>query len=557
MSHRISRIAFVVLVSISFFFPPGFAAVDQGAREAFKNLSRQILQKFYEFDPVFATSLGVHDYDGKFMSLDRLSLEKNLKSFYAFKEKLDKINVKALSNDEAIDYKILKSEVVDRIKLFEELEFYKRNPSFYIIHGLYGIYLLKERYPDSPALSERLKAFPDLIDNALLNISKPYEVYLEIAKAVTRGALRYFEEAKFPEGVDYPKMTIINSVKAFYIFLMKIEDTDPTYPITKDYYLWKLRNFYFVENSVKSLERELEELITNTENEFKHYINNLPKTEFEPKYLPIDDVVPPPGYAISDYVDDYNILIGEVKDFLKERNFIEIPDVKADITSKVKPPFLQPILPGFGFEPPAPFDDSKEAYLYVQPSKEKFKEDNKFKTTLFRDLKSKIPYLSIVQVAYPGHFVQKLYAYSNPSEIRKIHTDLVFENGWSFYSEQLMYQKGLFLDHLKFSPIVINGKKYRAIRALAELKLCTGQLDFDGAVKFLSERMGTDEKGVFERMLRKSAVTPLNYLSYVIGKRQIDEIKLDRIKSLKDKFDEKKFHKELLASGSIPLIFKK
>ncbi|MBU1626924.1 DUF885 domain-containing protein [bacterium] len=547
----------IAIILIPILISSAYPAEDKKVEpDSFITLSKQILQKFYEFDPVLATSLGIHDYDGKYMNLEKTSMDKSLIAFKEFLSKLDKINIKVLSSDDAVDYKILKGEVVDRIKFFEELETLKRDPTFYLIEGLRGIYLINERFPESPALEQRLNAFPDFIGKGMLNISNPYEIYVDTAKSIALGAIQYFEETPFPSITDFSPQKIINSLKTYYILLKNLKSTDPTFPITKDYYLWKLKDFYFVDQSTKKIEQNLDEMMKNADEEFKNYINSIPKSDFEPQYKSIEDVVPPKDYTINVYTNDIDTQIHEVETFIRDNNFIEIPALKRTISSKIKPQFMLPYLSGFGFEPPPPFDIDTEAFLYIEPTFDKFKDENK-KTNIFMDMKNKIPYLSIVQVAYPGHFLQKLYANSNPSNVRKIHNDLVFENGWSFYSEQLMYQKGLFIDSIKFSPIIIHGKRYRAIRAIAELKLCTGELDIDGAADLMAKYMNSDEKIVFKKMLTNSALTPLNYLSYPIGKTQIDELKDKCIKAQKDKFDEKEFHKKLLSSGSIPVTFKK
>jgi len=553
-THRTSFISSVIV--ISFFFSVFSAEAKKDKKIDFKSLSGQILQKFYEFDPVFATSMGIHDHDGKFMNLETKALKKQMEEFHKLDSKLSRIRVKRLSDEDRIDYKILKGELTDRLKQFEELETAKRNPCFYLIHGLKGIYLLYERNPGSPALPNRLKAFPDLIENGMMNISYPYKIYLDTAKDIAKGAIVYFQGIDFPPGPDYNVVPVINSLKTFYIFLMGLEESDPSFPIDKDYYLWKLKDYYFVEGSLKEMEDSLKEIITKTDEEYKNYLESLPQTEFEPRYKPIDDVVPPVDYSLNKYISDINKEIDEVEKYVRDSNFISIPEDKGTITTKIKPTFMYPYSSGLGFEPQPPFEKEQYAFLYLKTSPEKFNEQN-YKNTLFGEMKDKLPYISITQLAYPGHYLQRLHANEHPSDIRKIHHDIVFENGWSFYSEQLMHQKGLYVDHLKFSPIIINGKKYRAIRALAELKLCTGELDLDGASELIGKYLGAESVSIFKKMLQNSAFTPLNYLSYSIGKIQIDKLREKSVKAQKGKFNEKKFHDKLLMSGSIPIVFKK
>jgi hypothetical protein len=533
-------------------------AVDENIGVSFKDLSAKIIKQFYVFDPVFASSCGIHDYDAQYMKMDSVSMKENLAIFSDFIKQLDKIDVTKLSANDAIDYRILKAELMDRIKLFGDMDILKKDPSFYLLHGLRGIYLLKERYPENEALYSRLKSFPELMQRAAMNVSKPYKIYYDTAKTVATGAIEYFDNLKLVKEAPIKRPEIVNAIKAYLVALMKIpeKDIDKSFPVTKDYYLWKLKEYYLIDDSIESMEKKLEAMIKESETELGNYLKNLPKSEYEPVYRSIDDVVPSKDFNMAQYLSDYGKEIEEVYKFLKDSSFFPLPEPKGKITLKVKPQFILPILSGFGFEATPIFDKNPEAFFYVNAKEDQFKDDEN-KQKIFFDMKNKIPYLSIVQIAYPGHFARSLYALlSNPSDIRKIHRDLFFENGWSSYGDKLMLQKGLYIDNFRFTPIVINGTKYRAIRALAEMKLCLGELDMNGTLEFLSKKMGTDEKSDFQDMITRSAYQPLSYLSYAIGKMKIDELKNKSIEKAKDKFDEAKFHVELLSSGSIPLKFK-
>jgi uncharacterized protein (DUF885 family) len=99
---------------------------------------------------------------------------------------------------------------------------------------------------------------------------------------------------------------------------------------------------------------------------------------------------------------------------------------------------------------------------------------------------------------------------------------------------------------------VLGGVMFRAARIIADVKLQTGQFDYDQAVKWMSETLKSDTTYIKSEVLRYT-LTPGQPMSYLMGKRAIVALR-DKIRQKEGKdFNLKRFHDRLLAEGSIPI----
>jgi len=152
----------------------------------------------------------------------------------------------------------------------------------------------------------------------------------------------------------------------------------------------------------------------------------------------------------------------------------------------------------------------------------------------------------------PGHFLQISIANHLPDIIRRHAGDGVFIEGWAFYGEEMLLRTGLYKDKPESEAQVWRLLRLRAARIATDVRLATGEWDFQQAVDYLMSEGGMDRE-VAEGEAAGAAATPGQKIDYMTGKYQIERL-LGLYRQAKGKdFQIGKFHDELLACGSIPL----
>ena len=159
---------------------------------------------------------------------------------------------------------------------------------------------------------------------------------------------------------------------------------------------------------------------------------------------------------------------------------------------------------------------------------------------------------------WPGHTYEGELRRRNPCPIRRVHRDGGHSQGWCFYHEELPvaldfpFVRGPRARELPYINIL-----QRAERILLGLELLTGRITPDEAFVAFQERvpplasgLGAAREEAFEEM-EGVLVRGLDHCQ--TGKLQIFKLLADHKMHLKDKFNLKTFHDQLITLGSVPI----
>jgi hypothetical protein len=128
--------------------------------------------------------------------------------------------------------------------------------------------------------------------------------------------------------------------------------------------------------------------------------------------------------------------------------------------------------------------------------------------------------------------------------------------GFATAFEELMIQLGFFDKHPRARELVYIILAYRAIRAIAELKLHSGDLTMDEAVEYAIDKTPRGylrpDSDLIKREYASYLSVPGYGSSYIIGKIQLDRLITDRAEQLGERFKVKDFFDDYFARGLIP-----
>ena len=234
--------------------------------------------------------------------------------------------------------------------------------------------------------------------------------------------------------------------------------------------------------------------------------------------------------------------------------------------------------------PTEPVEQPGRRY-YVLP------EDHWFTATYFERAMRTDPIIDYHHSEWPGHYFEGQVTTRNPCPIRARHRDSGFSN-WAHYLEELFLNFDYpFLRGPRTRELHWNWLLFRAIRVPLDLKLSAGERSIEESIQWQIDKVPFMDEIVARPEIEGYIRRPFSAASYLVGKKQIEQILSDRSEQLggpgnpasllvpvseelletvesgsiegdysrraadndKSRFNWREFHDTLLDSGQIPL----
>ncbi|HEV3063191.1 MAG TPA: DUF885 family protein [Vicinamibacterales bacterium] len=155
-----------------------------------------------------------------------------------------------------------------------------------------------------------------------------------------------------------------------------------------------------------------------------------------------------------------------------------------------------------------------------------------------------------VHEAYPGHRVQHLI---RPGGETNEDTE-TFSEGWGLYSEELMLRLGYYDDRSRETRLyALRMLLWRAARALLDAQVNRGDIPAEAAIRFLVDKVGLSETRARLEVTSRYVGVPGSAATYLVGKRQIEQLRRQLRAREGERFSLKQFHDRLLAQDMAPL----
>jgi prolyl oligopeptidase len=188
----------------------------------------------------------------------------------------------------------------------------------------------------------------------------------------------------------------------------------------------------------------------------------------------------------------------------------------------------------------APDDGSRPAYFYVNT----YRMDTRPKYTM-----EALAY----HEAVPGHHLQLTLQQEmkNLPDFRRHGGYTAFVEGWALYSERLPKELGMYDDpYSEFGRLTFEA--WRAVRLVVDTGIHHFKWTREQAIAYMKENTALSEVDIVSEVERYIA-WPGQALAYKIGQLEILKLRAEAERTLKDNFDIRAFHDELLEEGALPL----
>jgi uncharacterized protein (DUF885 family) len=157
--------------------------------------------------------------------------------------------------------------------------------------------------------------------------------------------------------------------------------------------------------------------------------------------------------------------------------------------------------------------------------------------------------------AYPGHHTQYFYSKRNLNPLRAVLWNAPMVEGWAVYGEGLMVSLGWGdADNDRFRFYDLRGQMIVATNALLDIKLQSGQMTDEEAVRFMVEQ-GFQERAMAEKKLLRAKLDSTQLAQYFLGFTEIRALERDVRARPAAAFSQRAFDEALIGHGSIAVKF--
>ena len=528
--------------------------------EEFHACADTIINSFAEFDPVWGTNAGIHDYDARLADYSKDNVERYVRYLKNTHRRLQSVTTDHWPLDDAIDHQLLVSNIIFQLFQLETFPYWRKSPSVYTDQCLNGIYFLALR--DFAPMNERLRSLigrligiPAVMHNAEKNLIDPVLIFVETSmEAVDDGVSMINDVSQafidsFPDSADDIAIARDNAAAALRRFKSFCDALKPKatvrYAIGAENLNMLLSQVNFLDMGADSLLRLGENIFARADSEIKELREQLPPSDTTARF-------PIPSIRKQDLLEYYKWEIGMMKDYTTQSGIVSIPDGFGECIPMETPAFLRGIIRGIAYQQPAPLDNFDTGFFYVRPLPDTLTAAQKADYAAYihrRGFRG-----SVVHEAYPGHHMQLLLAKRNKSRIRRIQENLILIEGWALYCEEMVYRQGLYGDDKRQWLGVLGGIRFRAARIILDINLQRGEFTPEAALAFMNEKLG-ENNYYYTSEIRRYCANPTQALSYLTGKSIIMEMRRRAMQKDSAAFDLKDFHDKLLSEGSIPPKF--
>ena len=519
----------------------------------------------FETSPSFGTAAGFHEYDSKLNDMSRAAVERRIVQLKELQGRLARLTQSRLSPEDEIDAEILDHQIRADLLDLEVVQSWRHNPMGYA--GLSGSAidgLIKRDFAPAEerlrSVVARLQAVPGVLDALKENIENPPREFTDLAIRIARGSVGFFKET-VPAWVkasgirdevllrDFEEANLVaqRSFESIAGWMEKelLPRSMGDFAIGQETFSRKLLYEEMVDTPLNELLAIGEQTL---ERDYHAFIETARK--IDPTKSP-DEVM---KQLENDHPTERNLIpeargtIESIRQFLIDKRIVTLP-------SEIRPTIME--TPGYmrdgGFafmDTPGAFETrATESFYYITPPDKGWSATHKEEhLRLFN-----APVMKIVTIheAFPGHFVQFLYASQFPTKTRKLIGVASNAEGWAHYAEQMMVEEGYGAGDPKVHLAQLSEALLRDCRFVVGIKLHTEGWTVEQGTKFFIEMGFQLPSNAFEEA-RRGAYNP-TYLYYTLGKLQIYKLREDYKAARGSNYSLKNFHDEFVKQGSIPI----
>ncbi|SDX83625.1 DUF885 domain-containing protein [Flavobacterium degerlachei] len=541
--------------------------------EQFDKYKEGFVIGLWEINPDWAASQGYHKLDSVLVVSDSLGIKKELDFSHAQLDSLQHYSIDDLSDNNIIDYYIIKNQLQSSIFRIDKLKSYQWNPAEYNVCGAFAE-ILNGKYD---SLDVRLHSFylkmnaiPAYYEAAKSNIKNPTLEHTSLAIDQNLGGLSVFEKdllialgkSKLAESekkaIKNRSKVAINAITTYANWLKDLDNLNPrSFRIGEDLYREKfnldIQSSYKADTIFKKAVDHKKEL---------HKKMFVLADKLWPKYMktepkPLDSLV-----VIKTVIDKISLQhttaqkfqstiekqIPELVTFIEEKDLLYI-DPSKPLVVRREPDYMAGVA-GASISAPGPYDKNANTYYNVGSMKGWSTEKSE---SYLREYNDYILQILNIHEAIPGHYTQLVYSNQSPSIIKSILGNGAMVEGWAVYAELMMLENG-YKNSDEMWLMYYKWNLRTTCNTILDYGVHVKNMSQDDAMKLLTVE-AFQQKAEAEGKWKRVTLSQVQLSSYFTGYTEIYEFRDLLKKEQGANFNLKQFHEKFLSYGSAPVKY--
>jgi hypothetical protein len=511
---------------------------------------------YFKFSPTQGTSAGFHQYDARLEDYSRTAVQQQIAAARRFEAEFTK-------QPKSDDRELILSRLRADLLTLESIRPWQTNPDLYSGGITSSVFVIMSRNFASQedrlrSVIARERLMPRVFDAARANLQNPPRIYTEIAIEQLLGIISFFRKdvpSAFNKVTDKKEMSdfaesnqaVIKTLSSFEAYLKNdlLQRSNGTFPIGAENYRNKLLLDEMVDTPIEGLLKIGFANLRANQSSFQRIAAQVDARRTPANILhELEQDHPTAGSLLQSFRD----VLSGLRDFIKQHNIVDIPSPVPPILEET-PPFMR-ALTFASMDTPGPYETvAKEAFFNVTLpestwSRQKVEEH-------LQSFNRGTIISTAIHEAYPGHYVQFLWAKQAPSKVRKLLGANSNAEGWAHYCEQMMLDEGYGNNDRKLRLGQLQDALLRNARYIVGIQMHTGKMTFEQGVEFFIKE-GYQVRATAERETKRGTSDP-TYLVYTLGKLEILKLREDYRKMRGSQFNLRQFHDEFLKQGFPPI----
>ncbi len=562
--------------------PPPPAPPPPTADERFDALTARYLRESPEHEPVSATALGDHRFDGRLDDVSAAAWQGRQMFAEKYLASLDGIDRLGLSRDRQVDALLLRNQLeYDRFRV-QELQDWRWNPLLYTRLAGDGLYTLVARdFAPAPErlanVAKRLDEIPRFLAQVreVLEPARVPKIHAETAVRQNAGLISMLDgeiaaqietlPAEQQESLKASVARARSAISQHQIWLEKrlLPEAKGDFRLGAALYDRKLGFALFSPMSREEIRRRAESELAAAHRDMYDIARQVLKGRRGAPRMPDEPTDAQRLRAIKAalelayaerpkrdaVLDTARATLVDATKFVREHDIVTVPDEPLEIITM--PEFQQGVALAY-CDSPGPLERNLKTFYAVSPIPAAW---TRAQTDSFlREYNTRSIHNLTIHEAMPGHYLQLAHSNRYPSTLRAVLSSGPFIEGWAVYGERVMIQEG----YMERDPLMrlVQLKWYvrSVVNALLDQAVHVDGMTREQAMSLMMERGFQEEREAAGKWVR-AQLTSAQLPVYFVGAQEHLALRAEAEQKLGAAFDQKAYHDKLLSFGSPPVRF--
>ena len=553
--------------------PPVAQAVD--ADTAFRSLAGDFIAATAELNPVYATQLGIHDYDGRLPDISAAGRAKQDRMVRSYLAALKTIEFDRLSRDNQVDYKLLENALNYQLWQDETAQDWAWNPQYYNDIASYALYGLVARdfapWPQRfDSIVSRMEQLPAFLAEARrqIDVARVPRVHAETVARQNAGIMAIVDSALLPEveqsGVERSRFDaalagLKQAVAEHQKWLdeVVVPGAVGDFRLGAEKYDAKMRFALMSSMTRAELKARAQQAFAETRAQMEQVSRSLPGCDVPGQQAAIEcglDLTYADRATRDTLEQTARKTLAEATAFTAEKGFVRMPDGPVQVITM--PEFWQGNAVAY-LDPPAPLERNLPAFYAVSPVPRDWSDEQA--ETFLKEYNNTMLHLLSIHEGVPGHALQLDHANKHPSLLRAALGSGPFVEGWAVYSERMMAEQGYLggMDTREGRLFILSGLKFRLrtiTNTLLDIGIHTEGMTRDEAMQLMMEGAFQQEREAAGKWVRAN-LSSVQLLSYFTGYAEHVALREEAKRRWGADFTLRRYNDAVLSHGNPPVKY--